>query len=211
MLFNPQELAHQDRYKLMIGAIVPRPIAWVSSMNKAGTLNLAPFSYFTAVSTDPMTLLFCPGWSNTHNRMKDTLYNIREVPEFVINITNEDTKEAMNLTATEFDAGIDEYEWAGVTPAPSQTIIVPRVAEAPIAFECKLQQIVMVKEGPGGGAVVLGEVQMVYVRGDLVENGRILPEKLQPIGRLAGSTYAHINDLFEMERMPVPKQVSSSQ
>ena len=205
MFFNPQELAYQDRYKLIIGAIVPRPIAWVSSMNKAGRLNLAPFSYFTAVSTDPMTLLFCPGWSNARERMKDTLYNIREVPEFVINITDEATKEAMNLTATEFDADVDEFEWAGVTPTPSQTIQVPRVAEAPIAFECKLQQIVVVKEGPGGGAAVFGEVQAVYVRGDVVENGRILPEKLQPIGRLAGSTYAHINDLFEMQRVPVPK------
>ncbi len=204
MFFNPQELDYQDRYKLLIGAIVPRPIAWVSSMDKAGKLNLAPFSYFTAVSSDPMTLLFCPGWSNVRERMKDTLYNIREVPEFVINIINEDTKEAMNLTATEFDANVDEFEWAGVTPTPSRTIQVPRVAEAPIAFECKLQQIVVVKEGPGGGAVVFGEVQAVYVRGDVVENGRILPEKLQPIGRLAGSTYAHINDLFEMERVPVP-------
>lgn len=204
MFFKPQEMAHPDRYKLMIGAIVPRPIAWVSSMDKTGTLNLAPFSYFTAVASDPMTLLFCPGWSVSRSRMKDTLYNIREVPEFVINITDEATKEAMNLTATEFDADKDEFEWAGVTPEPSQTIQVPRVAEAPIAFECKLQQIVMVKEGPGGGAAVFGEVQAVYVRGDLVEKGRILPEKLQPIGRLAGATYAHINDLFEMQRVPVP-------
>ncbi|MFO7683046.1 MAG: flavin reductase family protein [Chloroflexota bacterium] len=208
MIFNPQELAYNDRYKLLIGAIVPRPIAWVSSMNQTGNLNLAPFSYFTAVSSDPMTLLFCPGWSSARGRMKDTLYNIREVPEFVVNITNEATKEAMNLTATEFEADVDEFIWAGVTPAPSQTIRVPRVAEAPIAFECKLQQIVMIKEGPGGGAAVFGEVQAVYVRDDVVENGRILPEKLQPIGRLAGSTYAHITDLFEMQRVAVPEKNS---
>ena len=206
MLFNPQELAYQDRYKLLIGAIVPRPIAWVSSMDKAGNLNLAPFSYFTAVSSDPMTLLFSVGWSEARGRMKDTLHNIRDVPEFVINITDETTKEAMNLTATEFEADRNEFEWAGVTPKPSTTIQVPRVAEAPIAFECKLQQIVVVKEGPGGGAAVFGEVQAVHVRGDVVENGRILPEKLQPIGRLAGSTYAHINDLFDMDRVPVPDE-----
>ena len=208
MIFNPQELAFNDRYKLLIGAIVPRPIAWVSSMDSAGNLNLAPFSYFTAVSSDPMTLLFCPGWSNARGRMKDTLHNIRDVPEFVVNITNEATKEAMNLTATEFEAGVDEFAWAGVTPAPSQTIRVPRVAEAPIAFECKLQQIVVIKEGPGGGAAVFGEVQAVYVRDDVVENGRILPDKLQPIGRLAGSTYAHITDLFEMQRVAVPEKNS---
>lgn len=206
MNLDPAELNNKERYKLMIGAIVPRPIAWVSTMDKAGNLNLAPFSYFTAVCPDPMTLLFCPGWSSARNRWKDTLINIREHPEFVINITNEATKEAMNRSATEFEAHVDEFAWAGVTPAPSQNIAVPRVAEAPVAFECKLQQIVVVKEGPGGGAAVFGEVQRIYVNEAVYANGYILPEQLQPIGRLAGTTYAHINDLFEMPRIPVPEQ-----
>lgn len=206
MQLNPQELTNKDRYKLMIGAIVPRPIAWVSTIDAAGRPNLAPFSFFTAVCSNPMTLLFAPGWSGLRGRMKDTLVNIRAVPEFVINITNEATAEAMNLTATEFEAGIDEFAWAGVTPVPSETIRVPRVAEAPVAFECKLQQIVVVNEGPGGGAAVFGEVQSVFVRDDLIENGRIPTEKLQPIGRLAGPSYAHINDFFAMHRVPPPKE-----
>ncbi len=206
MKLNPEELTNRDRYKLMIGAIVPRPIAWVSTIDAAGRPNLAPFSFFTAVCSNPMTLLFAPGWSGLRGRMKDTLVNIRAVPEFVINITNEATAEAMNLTATEFEAGIDEFAWAGVTPVPSETIRVPRVAEAPVAFECKLQQIVVVNEGPGGGAAVFGEVQSVFVRDDLYENGRIPTEKLQPIGRLAGPSYAHINDFFEMHRVPPPKE-----
>lgn len=206
MQFNPENLSSKDRYKLMIGAIVPRPIAWVSTIDAEGRPNLAPFSFFTAVCPSPMTLLFSPGWSDARGRMKDTLVNIRAVPEFVINIVNEATAEAMNLTATEFEAGIDEFAWAGVTPVASETIRVPRVAEAPIAFECKLQQIVMVHEGPGGGAAVLGEVQSVFVRDDLYENGRIPPEKLQPIGRLAGAGYAHINDFFEMYRVAPPKE-----
>ena len=205
MIIDPKTLNNRERYKLMIGSIVPRPIAWVSSMDQAGTLNLAPFSYFTAVSTDPMTLLFCPGWSSLRGRMKDTLYNVRDTGEFVINIVNEQTKEALNLSATEFEAGISEFEWAGVSPAASETIQVPRVAEAPIAFECKLQQIVVIKEGPGGGAAVFGEVQWVYVRDDVIDNGRILPEKLQPIGRLAGANYAHIHDFFQMTRVPPPE------
>ena len=204
MIINPETLNNRDRYKLMIGSIVPRPIAWVSTMDQAGHLNLAPFSYFTAVCTNPMTLLFCPGWSSQRGRMKDTLHNVRQTGEFVVNIVNEDTKEAMNLSATEFEAGISEFEWAGVTPAASEKIQVPRVAEAPIAFECKLQQIVVIQEGPGGGAAVFGEVQTIYVRDDVIENGRVLPEKLQPIGRLAGASYAHINDLFEMERVAPP-------
>ena len=204
MILNPNNLNNNDRYKLVIGSIVPRPIAWVSTMDKAGNLNLAPFSYFTAVCVDPMTLLFCPGWSSVRDRMKDTLHNIRQIGEFVINIVNEDNKEAMNLSATEFEAGVNEFEWAGVTPIPSESVRVPRVAESPIAFECKLQQIVVIKEGPGGGTAVFGEVQSIYVREDVYENGRILPYKLQPIGRLAGATYAHINDLFEMPRIPPP-------
>ncbi|MCC6606026.1 MAG: flavin reductase family protein [Anaerolineae bacterium] len=204
MRFNPEELTNRDRYKLMIGSIVPRPIAWVSTIDAEGRPNLAPFSFFTAVCSNPMTLLFSPGWSDVRGRMKDTLHNIRAVPEFVINITNEATAEAMNLTATEFDAGVDEFAWAGVTAVPSETIRVPRVAEAPIAFECKLQQIVVVHEGPGGGAVVLGEVQSIFVRDDVMENGRIDPIKLQPIGRMAGSGYAHINSFFEMHRVPPP-------
>ena len=204
MQLNPASLSNKDRYKLIIGAIVPRPIAWVSTVDAAGRPNLAPFSFFTAVCSNPMTLLFSPGWSEMRGRMKDTLHNIRAVPEFVINIPNEATAEAMNLTATEFEAGVDEFAWAGVTPALSETIRVPRVAEAPIAFECKLQQIVVVNEGPGGGAVVLGEVQSVYVQEGLYENGRISIEKLQPIGRLAGAGYAHITDLFEMHRVPPP-------
>jgi len=206
MIINPQTLNNKERYKLIIGSIVPRPIAWVSTMDKAGNLNLAPFSYFTAVSTNPMTLLFCPGWSSVRGRMKDTLNNVRETGEFVINIVDEETKEAMNLSATEFEAGISEFEWAGVTPTPSSSIQTPRVAESPIAFECKLQQIVVVHEGPGGGAAVFGEVQSIYIRDSVYENGYILPEQLQPIGRLAGSTYAHINDLFEMHRVPPPER-----
>ena len=207
MQLNSEELTNNDRYKLMTGAIVPRPIAWVSTIDTVGRPNLAPFSFFTAVCPNPMTLLFAPGWSEMRGRMKDTLRNIQAVPEFVINLTDEATAEAMNLTATEFEAGVDEFAWAGVRPAPSQTVRVPRVAEAPIAFECKLQQIVMVNEGPGGGAAVFGEVQSIYVRDGLIENGRIPPEKLQPIGRLAGSTYAHINDLFEMLRVLPPKEI----
>ncbi|WP_420642289.1 flavin reductase family protein [Candidatus Leptofilum sp.] len=206
MRLNPENWTSNDRYKLMIGAIVPRPIAWVSTIDAQGRPNLAPFSFFTAVCPTPMTLMFAPGWSGLRGRMKDTLNNIRAVPEFVINIVNEATAEAMNLTATEFEAGVDEFAWAGVTPQPSEAIRVPRVAEAPVAFECKLQQIVMVNEGPGGGAAVFGEVQSIYVQDGLYENGRIPPEKLRPIGRMAGASYAHINDFFEMHRVLPPKE-----
>ncbi len=204
MIIDPTNLNNKDRYKLMIGSIVPRPIAWVSTMSAKGELNLAPFSYFTAVCPDPMTLLFCAGFSSVRNRKKDTQLNIEETGEFVINITNEATKEAMNLSATEFEHGVNEFEWAGVTAVASTHISVPRVAEAPVAFECKLQQMVVVKEGPGGGTAVFGEVVAIHVHDNVYKNGYILPEQLQPIGRLAGTTYAHINDLFDLPRVPPP-------
>ena len=175
MIFNPAELAQQDAYKLLIGSILPRPIAWVSSMDAGGGLNLAPFSFFTIGASVPMTLIFCPMVPNSGRTKKDTLRNIETVPEFVVSITNEDTLTAMNLSATELPTGESEFAWAKVTPAPSHTIRVPRVAEAPIAFECKLQRIVTISDAPGGGSAVFGEVQCLHVRDGLLEDGRIKP------------------------------------
>ena len=114
---------------------------------------------------------------------------------------------AMNLTATSLPYGQSEFEWAGVTPAPSETIRVPRVAEAPVAFECKLQRIVMVSEQPGGGAAVFGEVQRIHLRDDLYVDGHVPVDKLKPIGRLGGNGYVRVTDTFEMERVPPPNQV----
>ena len=205
MQINIQTLAERDRYKLMIGAVVPRPIAWVSTMDAAGNLNVAPFSFFNAVCSNPMTLLFCVGVADTPDGKKDTLRNIEAVPEFVINTTNEETATAMNLTATPLPPTQSEFQWAGLTPALSSTIRVPRVAEAPIAFECKLQRIITVNDQPGGGTVIFGEVQCVHVRDDLYANGRILLEPYKPIGRLGGNSYVRVTNTFDMARIPAPK------
>ena len=205
MIIHPDDLANKERYKLIIGAVLPRPIAWVSSMDAEGNLNLAPFSYFTGVCPNPMTLLFCPG-VHPWGAKKDTWRNIEQVPEFVINITNEETAEKMNRSATILPYGRSEFGWAGVTPAPSELIRVPRVAEAPISYECKLQRIVTVSDQPGGGAVVLGTVQCIHIRDDIYEDGYIDLAKLKPIGRLAGAGYTRVTDLFEMKRLPPPEE-----
>lgn len=209
MIINPMELQGRDRYKLLIGTILPRPIAWVSTMDAAGNLNVAPFSYFTIACDNPPTLLFCPQHPSrpqpsSPNARKDTLNNIEAVPEFVINLTNMETAAAMNLTATTLPPGQSEFEWAGLTPAPSETIQVPRVAEAPVAYECRLQRIVPVNEKPGGGSVVFGEVQRIYIRDDIYDAGHIRLDRLQPIGRLAGAGYTRVTGMFEMERIPPP-------
>jgi flavin reductase (DIM6/NTAB) family NADH-FMN oxidoreductase RutF len=205
MIFDPNQLEQQDRYKLMIGTILPRPIAWVSSISAEGDLNLAPFSFFTIGATSPMTLIFCPQIAGGGRGKKDTLRNVEAVPEFVVNLTNEDTVTQMNLSATELPPGASEFEWADVTPVPSQTIRVPRVAQAPVAFECKLQRIVTISDGPGGGSAVFGEVQCIHVRDDLMEQGRIKLDALKPIGRLAGAGYARVTDTFDLQRVPPPK------
>jgi flavin reductase (DIM6/NTAB) family NADH-FMN oxidoreductase RutF len=204
MIFSPDELGQPDRYNLLISTVLPRPIAWVSTMDPAGNLNLAPFSYFTIVCTVPMTLVFCPQSPGQAGAKKDTLRNIEAVPEFVINLTNEETVEPMNRSATALPYGRSEFPWAGVTPAPSTVVRVPRVAEAPVAYECVLQRIVTVSEEPGGGSAVFGEVRCVHVRNDLYERGRIRLDRFRPIGRLAGAGYTRVTDTFDLERIPPP-------
>ena len=207
MILNPNTISHRDRYRLVIGSVLPRPIAWVSTMDAAGRLNLAPFSYFNAVCPTPMTLVFCPG-VHPDGRKKDSWRNIEEVPEFVINITNEDTAAQMNLCATLLPSGESEYAWAEVTPIPSETIRVPRVAEAPIAFECMLDRIVTISDQPGGGAAIFGRVQCIHVRDDIYDEGRIDIAALKPIGRLAGDAYTRTTDVFHMKRVEPPAEYS---
>lgn len=204
MIIRPETLNRRENYKLLIGSVLPRPIAWVSSMDPDGRLNLAPFSYFNAVCAQPMTVVFCPG-VHPDGRKKDTWRNIEQVPEFVVNMTNEETAVRMNLSATILPPGRSEFEWAGVTPAPSEKIRVPRVAEAPISFECRLREIVVISEQPGGGAAIFGEVQCIHIRDDIYRDGYILLEQYKPIGRLAGPGYTRVCDTFEMSRVPPPE------
>jgi flavin reductase (DIM6/NTAB) family NADH-FMN oxidoreductase RutF len=212
MILDPTHLSHAERYKILTGTIVPRPIAWVSSLNEAGQANLAPFSYFTIASINPLTLLFCPQIPPEANTPKDTLLNIQARGEFVINLTDEATAEAMNLTATALPRSQSEFAWAGVTPVGCQTVQVPRVAEAPVAFECHLDRIITLNNKPGGGAVVFGVVQKIHLRDDIFEPDRayIKLETLRPIGRLAGSEYAYIREKFALQRVPAPKTPPSN-
>jgi flavin reductase (DIM6/NTAB) family NADH-FMN oxidoreductase RutF len=206
MDINPNTLNQKERYKLLIGAILPRPIAWVSSIDDQGNLNLAPFSFFTIGATDPMTLIFCPQIRTDSLEKKDTLRNIERIPEFVVNLTDEQTAGAMNRTAAALPPGRSEFGWAGLTPVPSVTITVPRVKESPVAFECVLQQIVTINEERGGGSAVFGEVKHIHIRDDIYKDGYVILEKLRPIGRLAGSSYARVSDIFDLQRIPPPAE-----
>lgn len=203
---DPAQNQNQDNYKLIIGSILPRPIAFVSTQAPDGRLNLAPFSFFNGVCSNPPTILFCPMVRSSDGGKKDTLVNIEATGEFVVNIVNEAIVAPMNQTAAEYPPDVDEFVQAGLTPAPSLVVKPPRVLESPLSMECKLQQVIYVGDGsPGSGSVVLGTVVQFHIREDLYHNGRIDTARLQPVARLAGSAYCPVREVFELER---PKAAS---
>src|SRR5438445_12389790 len=163
MIVDPGSTAPADIYKLMVGAIVPRPIAFVSTIGPEGVLNLAPFSFFTGISANPPVICFSPMIRSSDGQKKDTLRNIEETGEFVVNVVSEDFAAPMNLCAPEYPAEVDEFEASGLTPIPSDLVRPPRVAESRIHMECKLYQIVHVSPKPLGGSLVMGEVLRFHI------------------------------------------------
>lgn len=203
MEIDPQSLDDKSRYKLMSGTIVPRPIAWVSTVNAEGLPNLAPFSFFNMACSTPPTVLFCPNIRSTDDQPKDTLLNIRATGEFVVNIVTERLVEAMNITATELPAEINEFELAGLAMAPSVKVKPPRVADSPAHFECRLREVVTISDAPGGGYLVLGEVVHMHFDARIYREGHYIdPLALEAVGRLAGSDYTRVQDLFQVVRPP---------
>lgn len=198
---NPAEHAPDSIYKLMIGMIVPRPIAFVSTVNAAGARNLAPFSYFTGCSTNPPVVCFCCAVRPGPRPQKDTLLNIEATGEFVVNIVSEEFAAQMNMTSAEAPPDVDEFAYSGLTPLPSDLVRAPRVAESKIHMECRLRQIIRVSEKPGGGNLVLGDVLRFHVREDvLLDTYKIDPDKLNAIGRMGGPTYVRTQNRFDMQR-----------
>jgi flavin reductase (DIM6/NTAB) family NADH-FMN oxidoreductase RutF len=204
MELNPSDAPPGAVYKLLTGAVVPRPIGWISTVDDKGQPNLAPFSFFNAVCSRPPTLLFCPSVRGTDANPKDTLTNIRQTNEFVVNIVTEQLAKAMNKTATELPAEVNEFEYARLTAAPSLAVASPRVAESPVNFECRLEQILSIGDGgPGSGWVVIGRIVHLHIDDRvLLDNYKIDTAALQPVGRLAGPNYARIRETFELFREP---------
>ena len=197
MIIDPQTFDGFSR--ILTGVVVPRPIAFVSTMSKDGLINLAPYSFFNAVAYDPPTIVFSSS-RRAGGKLKDTLAHIEETGEFVVNIVVDDIAEAMNRTAAEYPSEVSEFEIAGLTPAPSQKVRPPRVAESPVNMECRLQQVVPLGQGDHQHGLVIGQVVLMHIRDDLIEGHRINHQRLKPTGRLAGSMYCHTSDVFEMVR-----------
>ncbi len=205
MLFDFAKIPPRECYKLLVSTVAPRPIAWVVSQNASGQLNAAPFSFFNAFSGDPPVIGIGIGCHNPP-APKDTRANIRETGQFVVNLVSEETAEAMNITAIDFEPGVDELEKAGLTYRPSVRIKPPRIAESPVAMECELMQIVDLGANNG---LVLGRVLAMHVRDDAVIDALkhyIDTPKLKLIGRMHGTGwYARTSDLFLMPRIPLAK------
>ena len=209
MIVSPSDLSHSELYGIMLNSVAPRPIAWVSTISASGDLNLAPFSFFNAVCVDPPLLAFAPGLRRPkqaeaiHGEAKDTLRNVRETKEFVVNIVTYELAEAMNLTSGEYDASVNEFELAKLTPQPSNIVRPPRVAESPVSFECKLHQILDFSTAPTSSSLVIGQIVSIHINDAHLKDGKLDRNSLDLIGRMGGMQYTRTTQRFEMVRPKV--------
>ena len=202
MKVDPRAISSDAAYYWIAATILPRPIAWVSTLNEDGTANLAPFSFFTGVTSDPPTCIICVSRKSKVEigRPKDTWANIERTGEYVIHAVPDALAQAMNATSKEYPHGTDEFGIAGVTKAPAERIAPPRVAEAPVALECRLHKLVEIGEAGDGTAVIIGEILLWHVRDDLVVGGRLDFARLDVVGRMGGAVYTRTRDRFDMPR-----------
>ena len=200
MYLDTREISSRDAYRMLIGSVVPRPIGWVSTVSIDDVGNLAPFSFYMAATGNPPTVVLSTSFRD--GEPKDTLANVKHVPEFVLNVVSEDVAEAMNATSEEFPSDIDELIAAGLTAVPSSRVRPVRVAEAPITMECKVVQLVPVGDPKAGSTLIIGEVLAWHIRDELfdADRMRIRMDQLRAIGRMAGDGYCRTRDQFEMIR-----------
>jgi flavin reductase (DIM6/NTAB) family NADH-FMN oxidoreductase RutF len=204
MELTPEELAIADRYKLLIGLVTPRPIALVSTVSTAGVTNLAPFSFFTAIGSNPMMLMFCPA-NNPDGTEKDTLRNAKPVSEggtgeFVVNVSTHALARQVAGAGEALPFGESEFDLVALSAVPSKRVRAPRVAESPVSFECETTQVIRTNPGQaGGGNIVIGRVLAVFVRDGLMnERFHTDLDALDAIGRMGGLSYCRTRDRFEM-------------
>lgn len=200
MQYDPHLLEQKDIYKLLTGIVIPRPIAWISSVSEDGINNLAPFSYFNMVGDDPPHVMFSTRRDNNSN--KDTLNNVLATHQFVVNMVTKDLVEPMNASSATVAAQVDEFDLVGVTPIPSVKVKPMRVAESSIQLECELVHHYFLEDHTQGGACVLiGRVVMIHIADELLlDENQINPELYKPIARLGGSNYCEQGEIFSIKR-----------
>jgi|SRR5277367_5216901 len=216
MIIDPKEISPRELHKVLIGSILPRPIAWVSTIGSSGKLNLAPFSFFTVASVNPPVICFSPQYINTvqvgdHTEVvpKDTLRNVRETKEFVVNIVSRNLVEKMNQTSGDYPPDQSEFEAAGLTPVPSQMVLPPRVGESLVNLECKLHQIIEFGKQPLSGNLIFGDIVCIHLDEKVYKQGHIDVDILQPVGRMGGFWFSTVTDRFEIPRPVISKMPES--
>ena len=200
MQFDPQQIEQKSVYKLLTGAVIPRPIGWISSISADGIPNLAPFSFFNAVGEDPPHVMFST--VRTNNKNKDTLNNVLETKQFVVNMVTEDIVEKMNRTSEIVAPDVDEFQLAGLTAIPSIKVQPARVAESAITMECELVHHYILEDHKNGGAtVIFGRIVMFHVdESVLLDDFKINLQTYKPVARLAGANYAKLGEIFSIKR-----------
>jgi flavin reductase (DIM6/NTAB) family NADH-FMN oxidoreductase RutF len=189
-----------DIYRLLISVVTPRPIAWVTSIDAEGRVNLAPFSFFNTFGADPPVVVIAPNRKRDGSK-KDTLNNIETTKEFVVNAAVAELAEQMNLSSKELPPGESEVELTGLSVVPSTKVKPPRLAGSPINMECRLRQVVRIGDNPLSGNLVIGEIVLFHIADRVLDaHGKIDPRKVRTIARLGGDYYCHTSDLFEMKR-----------
>ena len=203
MTIDPKEIPVPELHGHLLGAVAPRPIAFASTVDKEGNVNLSPFSFFNVFSANPPIMIFSPARRGRDNTTKHTLENVLEHPECTVNIVSYDMVQQMSLSSTEYGKGVNEFKKAGFTEVKSERVKPPRVKEAPVSFECKVIEVKSLGEQGGAGQLVICEVQLMHIADRVLdENGKIHPNKLDAVERRGGNWYARASGdaIFEVAK-----------
>jgi flavin reductase (DIM6/NTAB) family NADH-FMN oxidoreductase RutF len=199
MIFDVEQLETQQKYRLLSGGVTPRPIAWISTRSKVGIDNLAPYSFFTVASCNPPVLLYTQVTQRS-GLDKDTMKNLRETGECVVNIVNASALEKMNITSSSLDSGESEFDFANIDSCLSNKVTPRSVTASPIRYECTLREIISISDLPTGGSVVLLDVKSIYVSDDLLEDGIINQQLVNSVGKMGGDYFSLTSHCIEVER-----------
>ena len=199
MKIDPANLDWRDAHILAVGAVVPRPIAFVSTIGEDGVFNVAPFSFFSAIANKPMLIGFTVA-SKRDGQKKDTLVNIEFCRDFVLNVVTESLAEAMNQTSKDYPIDVDEFKEIGLIPVEADIVKSPMVGESPINMECRLVQILEFDDAPRRSSFIIGEIVRLHIKDELYINGEIQMSELKAIGRMGGDLYCRTGDIFEMKK-----------
>lgn len=202
MFYNTDKNDHGLPHNPFKSCVVPRPIGWITSLSRSGKLNLAPYSYFNAVADVPPMVIFSTTTKHQDGGVKDTLKNVEETKEFVVNVTAWELREAVNITSTDFDRDVNEVEMAKLTVIPSKIVRVPRVKEAPIHLECVYHQSIQlpVIDERHTNRLIIAKVVGIHIDDNILVDGKIDVTKFKPIARLGYMEYATVDNKFTMER-----------